>query len=197
MNKPDTSAILDKAKEYAPQVEAFLADIVRIPSVNKRDPEVKVAERILQEARKLNLDCELFAKDEQRPNALASYGNGEQGFALIGHMDTVAEGNPASWTYPPFEARIHNGRMFGRGTADNKAGIACSMYTLVLMREMGLIDPQKQSVTLAGVSDEEAGALQHAGRAPPARQPAPKSYRRNLHLHQRYRLHRPSRAAAA
>ncbi len=163
MDKLDTKAILEKAKEYAPQVEAFLADMVRIPSVNKRDPEVNIAHRILQEAQKLGLDNELVAKDKQRPNALASFGNGDKGFALIGHMDTVAEGNAASWTYPPFEAYIHNGRMFGRGVADNKAGIACGMYTLVLLREMGLIDPETQSATVAGVADEEAGACSTLG----------------------------------
>lgn len=163
MDKLDTNAILEKAREYAPQVEAFLADMVQVPSVNKRDPEVNIAQRILQEAQKLGLDNELAAKDEQRPNALASYGSGEKSFALIGHIDTVAEGNAASWTYPPFKARIHNGRMFGRGVADNKAGIACGMYTLVLLREMGLINPETQSAIVAGVADEEAGACSTLG----------------------------------
>lgn len=163
MEKLDTNAIFKKASEYAPQVEAFLADLVRIPSVNKRDPEINVAKRILEEAQKLGLENKLVAKDNQRPNALASYGSGENGFALIGHIDTVAEGSATSWAYPPFEAQIHNGRMFGRGVADNKAGIACGLYTLVLLRELGLIDPKTQSAMVAGVADEEAGACSTLG----------------------------------
>jgi acetylornithine deacetylase/succinyl-diaminopimelate desuccinylase-like protein len=159
----DKQQVLAKAQEYAPQVEAFLADIVRIPSVNKRDPEVRVAERILQEAQSLGFDSELAAKDPQRPNVLARYGQGDKGFALIGHIDTVAEGDHASWTFPPFDAHIDNGRMLGRGTADNKGGVAISMYTLKLLRELELIDPQQCAVTLAGVADEEAGACSTLG----------------------------------
>ncbi len=155
--------VLAKALEYAPQVEAFLADIVRIPSVNKRDPEVRVAERILREAQSLGFDSELAAKDAQRPNVLARYGQGDKGFALIGHIDTVAEGDPASWSFPPFEAHIDNGRMLGRGTADNKGGVAIGMYTLKLLRELELIDPRQCAVTLAGVADEEAGACSTLG----------------------------------
>ena len=159
----DKQQVLAKAQEYAPQVETFLADIVRIPSVNKRDPEVRVAERILQEAQSLGFDSELAAKDPQRPNVLARYGRGDKGFALIGHIDTVAEGDHASWSFPPFEAHIDNGRMLGRGTADNKGGIAIGMYTLKLLRELDLIDPQQYAVTLAGVADEEAGACSTLG----------------------------------
>ena len=159
----DQDTVLEKAQQYAPRVEKFLGDLVRIPSVNKRDPEVSVAQRILQEARKLGFKAELIAKDEQRPNALASYGSGENGFALIGHIDTVAEGDPKSWTFPPFSAHIENGRMFGRGAADNKAGIACGMYTLLLLRELDLLDTGSQSAILAGVADEEAGACSDLG----------------------------------
>lgn len=159
----DREIVLQKTQQYASQVEKFLGDLVRIPSVNKRDLEIAVAQRILREAQQLGFESEIFAKDEQRPNAMASYGKGENGFALIGHIDTVAEGDPDSWTYPPFDAQIHNGRMFGRGTADNKAGIACGMYTLLLLRELDLLDTQKQSVTLAGVADEEAGACSPLG----------------------------------
>ena len=159
----DKQKVLAKAQEYAPQVEAFLADIVRIPSVNKRDPEVRVAERILQEAQSLGFDSELAAKDPQRPNVLARYGQGNKGFALIGHIDTVAEGDHASWSFPPFEVHIDNGCMLGRGTADNKGGIAIGMYTLKLLRELELIDPQQCAVILAGVADEEAGACSTLG----------------------------------
>jgi acetylornithine deacetylase/succinyl-diaminopimelate desuccinylase-like protein len=159
----DTQKVLAKAQEYGPQVEHFLGDIVRIPSVNKRDPEHAVAQRIFEEAQKLGFDSEIVAKDDNRPNVLARYGQGKTGFALIGHIDTVAEGDHASWSYPPFDAHIDNGRMIGRGTSDNKGGIAVSMYTLKLLHDLDLLDTQRFSVTLAGVADEEAGACSQLG----------------------------------
>ena len=67
------------------------------------------------------------------------------GFALIAHTDTVAEGDLALWTQPPFAAEIVAGRMVGRGTADNKAGIAIGLYTLALLRDRKLIDPTMAS----------------------------------------------------
>ena len=51
----------------------------------------------------------------------------------------------------------------GRGAADNKAGIACSLYTLALLRDLNLIDPARQQVIVAGVVDEESGACSPLG----------------------------------
>ncbi|MDI9468625.1 MAG: YgeY family selenium metabolism-linked hydrolase [Bacillota bacterium] len=41
-----------------------------------------------------------------------------------GHMDTVPVGNEADWSYPPFGAEIHDGRVYGRGASDMKGAIA-------------------------------------------------------------------------
>ena len=163
MSRSDIKNLTEKAERYAGQMTSFLQDLVRIPSVNGRDTEREVAERIIEEGGKLGLDGSLVAKDNDHPNAVVTYGNGKNGFALIGHIDTVAEGKPEDWASPPFEAEIRNGRMYGRGTADNKAGIACGLYTLQIMRDMGMIDPEKQKVILAGVVDEESGACSPLG----------------------------------
>lgn len=151
------------AQGYQAEALDFLRDLVRIPSVNGRDPEKQVAERILAEARRLDLPAGLAAKDLNRPNALVTLGNGKKGFALIGHMDTVAEGKQEDWQHPPFSAEIDGGLLFGRGAADNKAGIACGLYTLALLRDQHLLDLQNYRVTLAGVVDEESGASSTLG----------------------------------
>ncbi len=163
MPKNDTQALLACAKSYVPDLQVFLQDLVRIPSVNGRDAEKGIADRILQEARQLGFCGHLVFKDEARPNALVELGNGENGFALIGHMDTVAEGKTEDWTFPPFSAAIKDNLLFGRGAADNKAGIACGLYTLALLRDQNLIDLKKQKVILAGVADEESGASSTLG----------------------------------
>ena len=41
-----------------------------------------------------------------------------------GHMDTVPVSDPAEWTYPPFAAEIHEGRIYGRGTSDMKGALS-------------------------------------------------------------------------
>lgn len=158
-----TSALLTTADHYQTDLTAFLRDLVRIPSVNGRDTEAALAERIQVEADQLGFESHLVALQPDRPNILVTYGTGTQRFALISHMDTVAEGEPARWSSPPFAADVKEGRMVGRGTADNKAGIACSLYTLALLRDLHLIDPARQQVIVAGVVDEESGACSPLG----------------------------------
>ena len=154
----DVSTMRSAAERYKPAITAFLCDLVRIPSVNGRDLEAPVTVRIQEEARKLGLESSLLALEAERPNILVTYGAGTDRFALIAHMDTVAEGDTKSWSSPPFTADIKEGRIIGRGAADNKAGIACGLYTLALLRDLKLINPAHQQVILAGVADEESGA---------------------------------------
>ena len=155
--------LLSSAACFQDDLLGFLRDLVRIPSVNGRDAEKPIAERILQEAERWQLPAELEARNPNRPNALVRLGSGWKSFALIGHMDTVAEGNHDDWKYPPFSAAVDGGLLFGRGAADNKAGIACGLYTLVLLRETGLLDLDQYQVVLAGVVDEESGASSDMG----------------------------------
>lgn len=158
-----SSKLLKTAVSYQEPMLVFLQDLIRIPSVNGRHPEKGVAERILKEARRLGFPCRLEAKDFSRPNALVTLGEGKTGFALIGHMDTVAEGTLERWIHPPFAAEIQDDILFGRGAADNKAGIACGLYAMVLLRELKLLDPVNEMVILAGVADEESGACSTLG----------------------------------
>ena len=159
----DISALRVAAGRYQPALTGFLCDLVRIPSVNGRDSERSLVIRIEEEARKLGLDSRLVSLQPDRPNILVTYGVGTDRFALIAHMDTVAEGDPATWSSPPFAGEVKDGRIIGRGAADNKAGIACGLYTIALLRDLNLIDPALQQVIFAGVVDEESGACSPMG----------------------------------
>lgn len=163
MISSESDNLLIAARNYEAEILSFLQDLVRIPSVNGRDIEKPIAERIIKEARKWELPAKLAAKDPERPNALVTLGNGENAFALIGHLDTVAVGKPEDWKFPPFSATADQGLLFGRGAADNKAGIACGLYTLVLLRETELLDLENHKIILAGVVDEESGASSTIG----------------------------------
>ena len=82
--------LLSLARERQAEVVAFLQDLVRIPSVNGRDDELGVAARVAEEAGRLGLPARLIEAQVGRPNVLVEWGEGARGFALIGHMDTVA-----------------------------------------------------------------------------------------------------------
>jgi acetylornithine deacetylase/succinyl-diaminopimelate desuccinylase-like protein len=159
----DPSALLSVSRKYQTDLTALLQDLVRIPTVNGLHPEIPLAIRIQEEASKLGLESRLIGLEPERPNVLVTYGTGTDRFALIGHMDTVAEGNESNWSSPPFAAEIKDGRLIGRGAADNKAGIACGLYTLAVLRDLTLIDPSRQQMIVAGVVDEESGACSPLG----------------------------------
>lgn len=160
---PSPAEFAELAESYQAPAAALLRDLVRIPSVNGRHPETPVAERILQEAERLGLKSKLVGQEASRLNVLVEAGRGPAGFAFIGHMDTVTEGDPDRWEHNPFAAETADGRIFGRGAADNKAGIACALFALALLRDHGLLDGDQMRFVLAGVVDEESGASSPLG----------------------------------
>lgn len=92
---------------------------------------------------------------ENRANLTASYGSGGPEIIFCGHLDVV----PASedWKYPPFQMTKEGDRLYGRGTADMKGGIAAmSAVLLKLAREKVKLSG---TLTLVFVADEECGNL--------------------------------------
>ena len=76
--------------------------------------------------------------------------NGERGLALLGHIDTV----PAiGWSENPFEARIVDGKMYGRGSCDMKGSVACMIETASRFNATDLQAPLYVVIT----ADEEVG----------------------------------------
>jgi acetylornithine deacetylase/succinyl-diaminopimelate desuccinylase-like protein len=73
---------------------------------------------------------------------------------LYGHVDVVITANQ-KWTYPPFEGRIADGCVWGRGALDMKGGIAMMVCAILRAKARGLIPAG--DVLLAILSDEEAG----------------------------------------
>lgn len=58
-------------------------------------------------------------------NLFARIGTGSPHLVFAGHTDVVPPGNEAAWRYPPFEARLAEGDLYGRGAVDMKGAIAC------------------------------------------------------------------------
>lgn len=68
----------------------------------------------------------------------------------------MAEGDASQWKYPPFSGTIAEGKIWGRGAIDNKAGIACSLYMILWI--LLLIEWSDGCIKFVGVVDEESGA---------------------------------------
>lgn len=70
-----------------------------------------------------------------------------------GHTDVVTEGDASQWRVPPFEGRIDGDMLFGRGSADMKAGVAAAIAALEAVREAAPDLPGR--IRLGIVADEE------------------------------------------
>ncbi|MDY0278144.1 MAG: dipeptidase PepV [Acholeplasma sp.] len=72
---------------------------------------------------------------------------------IIGHLDVVPAGS--GWTYPPYGAEIHNDKMYGRGTEDDKGPTIAAYYAMKILKELN-VDLSKRVKLILGV-DEESG----------------------------------------
>lgn len=66
----------------------------------------------------------------------AEYGEGEDYIGILGHLDVVPEGD--GWIYPPYGGEIHDGKLYGRGTMDDKGPMMSSLFALKAVKESGL-----------------------------------------------------------
>lgn len=83
----------------------------------------------------------------------AEYGDGEDYVAILGHLDVVPEGD--GWIYPPYGAEIHDGKMYGRGTMDDKAPLVAALYGLKAVKDLNL--PLSKKVRVIFGTNEETG----------------------------------------
>ncbi|MCK4478175.1 ArgE/DapE family deacylase [Candidatus Bathyarchaeota archaeon] len=138
----------------------FLSKMIEIDteSVSKKGYD-KCASIIVKEAEGNSLDVEIIdgekgAKDGlSRPNVIVTLDVGSDVTLLLeSHFDIVPPG--PNWTYPPFKLTVENGKAYGRGTADNKSGIAAAMGALRQLRKEKLDINLK---LIAGVDEEIGG----------------------------------------
>ena len=139
-----------------PAVIQTLADLVRINSVNSSyeggagEREIATYVRRFFEQRGIEIwEQEVFSG---RPNVIAQLPGRDsmRRIVLEAHTDTVSV---KGMTIPPFEPRIEDGKLFGRGSCDTKAGLAAMMHAVASLKE-DRITPACE-VWLAAVVDEE------------------------------------------
>ncbi len=139
-----------------PSVLAILSDLVRINSINTSyeggPGEAAVAEYVKHFFASRGIETEEQIVFPGRNNVIARLPgrNSDRRLVLEAHMDTVSI---KGMTIPPFEPSISDGRMFGRGSCDTKAGLAAMMHALAVVKASGVVPPCE--VVLAAVVDEE------------------------------------------
>ena len=136
------------------ELESLLAEMVRIDSTNPGlaggPGEAAFAAHLAGRLERLGLEVELAEVLPGRPNVvgrLAGSGGGRS-LMLLGHLDVVGP-----WGPDAFEPVVRDGRMYGRGAADMKAGLAAILLALEAL--LAGRSRLAGDVWVAGVVDEE------------------------------------------
>ena len=112
---------------------SFLREIVEIPSPSCEEKEV--AERVKSEMEKLGYD---EVRIDSFGNVIGKLGDGNKIILYDSHMDTVGIGDPDSWSHDPYKGKVEDGIIYGRGTGDNKGGLASMIYGGAVAKQMGM-----------------------------------------------------------
>ena len=90
---------------------------------------------------------------------------------LMGHSDTVEIGDIANWEREPLSGSIEDGRIWGRGTGDDKYALATVLFLIKLFKEEGFV-PKKNILFSAYVDEEHGGS--HGALAAVLKYPCPR-----------------------
>lgn len=147
MNQRIRSFLEENEKNMQDDLKAFIA----IPSVSSDHENVVQALRfILKLAETYGFEARSVLEDQV---GVIEMGSGDETFGILTHVDVVPPGDMEDWDTDPFTAEIKDGRMYGRGTIDDKGMVIASLYAMRAVKELGL--PLTKKVQLIMGTQEE------------------------------------------
>ena len=137
---------------------ACLQENLRIPSVQgEAAPDAPYGIEVKQSLKHVLAAAEALGfRTENVDNHLGwcEYGEGEEMIAVLGHLDVVPAGD--GWTVDPYGGEISDGKIWGRGTTDDKGPTIASLFALAALRDSGL--PITKRIRLLFGCNEETGS---------------------------------------
>jgi succinyl-diaminopimelate desuccinylase len=136
-----------------------LQEWIRVPSL-KAEPEPgapfgpvlrQMLDKAMADCRELGFAAETF--DGYIGHADMGEGEDEDALAILAHVDVVPVG--FGWQKEPFGAQIEDGKIFGRGSSDDKGPAVAALYAMAAVKQAGI--PLKRKVRLILGCDEESG----------------------------------------
>ena len=133
----DEAALLAAVKEDS--IVKLLQKVIQIESTNPPGNELDLALWLADHFAQAGIEAELIEYEGKRANLVARVPGTGKGPALIfsAHMDTVPAGE-VPWMFPPFSATLHEGKIYGRGAADMKSGLAAMVEAAVILARSGV-----------------------------------------------------------
>ncbi|RLG09006.1 MAG: hypothetical protein DRN65_00030 [Thaumarchaeota archaeon] len=148
---------MQELSEYKEYITKITSDLVKINSENPPGREKEAAEYVVERLKELGVHAWIDEFAEKRANAMGVIERGEgAGLLFVSHLDTVPAGNKELWSVPPFSGLIKDGKIFGRGAADDKGCVAAMLGALKMLADEDW--PIRGRLIFAAVGDEEVGS---------------------------------------
>lgn len=128
----------------------LLKDLIKRDSVTPKDAGCQ--DLLATRLKKLGFEEERLDFEDTQ-NIWLRRGDAKPLFVFLGHTDVVPPGPLAAWISPPFEPTIRAGKLYGRGAADMKGGIAC--FVTAVERFIARHPEHQGSIAILLTSDEE------------------------------------------
>jgi len=131
-------------------------NLIQIKSINPPGSTTEIAGYIKEYISEHGLKCEFYEQEKTKVNAVVTFsGNGNKKFIWNGHLDVVPISKPDGWSVDPWEGKIINSKILGRGAADMKGNIAAVISAACILADSSV--KLSGDWILAFTADEETG----------------------------------------
>lgn len=138
-------------EEKRDEIINVLSNFIAIPSVSDDEQNVRAALHFaIDMGTKLGFDSKSVLNDSV---GIIEIGDGDENLGILAHVDVVSPGDLEEWKTPPFEAMIKEGKIYGRGTLDDKGMVIASLYAMKAVKSLNLPFHKKVSLIL-GTQEE-------------------------------------------
>lgn len=140
----------EKILAYKEEILRTLSEVIAIRSVSAEGREKP--EQALEYMLKLGSNMGFEVKNVDGQAGHIQYGNGKRICGVLTHLDVVPEGE--GWSVPPFELTEKDGRLYGRGLADDKGSAVVALYCLKALKDEGVISDDSTIRLILGTNEE-------------------------------------------
>lgn len=136
-----------------------LCDLIKFDSVsiendNDENPFGKTCTDVLNHTLEIASSMGFKTKNIDNYCGYIEFGEGEELVGIVGHLDVVPANINDGWTTSPFEAYVRDGKLFGRGSIDDKGPVVASLYAMKVI--MDNVKISKRVRLILGLNEEKS-----------------------------------------
>lgn len=157
---------INRLKEVQPMLFDGLRRMVAIPSIRgKEEPDAPFGrgpKQALEEVLKIATELGFHTKNIDDKIGYAEYGEDRSDgayYGIFGHVDVMPLGE--GWNSPPLSLTLREGKLFGRGTLDNKGPILSNLYALYVLKENGVTFDRPVRIVFGTNEETGFGCVKH------------------------------------